>query len=203
MNSIKYTLKKTEASTLRCTVRPTHKVQYSLLLVHRPLEHELGVIRTVIHRAETVPTKTEGKEKEQNHISGELKTCGYSDWTFVKTSKKFRADRVEETKKLKSIINPYVAGTSENLRRIFDKHRIPVHFKPTNTLRHKQSNVVYAVQCSQDCTDLYTGETKQPLHIRMAQHRRANSSGQGSAVHSHLKETNHSFEDSNVNILAL
>lgn len=37
------------------------------------------------------------------------------------------------------------------------------------TPRHKQSNVVYAVQCSQECTDLYTGETKQPLHKYMAQ----------------------------------
>ena len=36
----------------------------------------------------------------------------------------------------------------------------------------------------------------------MAQHRRANSSGQDSAVHLHLKEKNHSFEDKNANILA-
>ena len=36
----------------------------------------------------------------------------------------------------------------------------------------------------------------------MAQHRRANSSGQHSAVHLHLKEKNLSFEDNNVNILA-
>lgn len=36
----------------------------------------------------------------------------------------------------------------------------------------------------------------------MAQHRRANSSGEDSAVHLHLKEKNHSFEDNNVNILA-
>ena len=31
---------------------------------------------------------------------------------------------------------------------------------------------------------------------------RANSPGQDSAVHLHLKEKNHSFEDNNVNILA-
>ena len=35
----------------------------------------------------------------------------------------------------------------------------------------------------------------------MAQHRRANSSGQDSAVYLHLKEKAHSFEDSNVHIL--
>ena len=31
--------------------------------------------------------------------------------------------------------------------------------------------VVYAVECSQDCTDLHTGEPKQPPHKQMA-HRR-------------------------------
>ncbi|TWW59183.1 RNA-directed DNA polymerase from mobile element jockey [Takifugu flavidus] len=36
----------------------------------------------------------------------------------------------------------------------------------------------------------------------MAKHRRANSSGQDSAVHLHLKESGHSFEDSQVRILA-
>ena len=93
---------------------------------------------------------------------------------------------------------------------IFDKHHIPVHFKPTNTLRqklvhpkdktprHEQSNRVHAVQFCQECTDLYTGETKQPLHNRMAQHRRADSSGQDSDVHLHLEEKNHSFEENNV-----
>ncbi len=35
----------------------------------------------------------------------------------------------------------------------------------------------------------------------MAQHRGADSSGQDSAVCSHLKESSHSFEDSNVHIL--
>ena len=36
----------------------------------------------------------------------------------------------------------------------------------------------------------------------MAQHSRANSSGKDSAVHLHLKEKNHYFQDNNVNILS-
>ncbi|XP_070401553.1 heparan sulfate 2-O-sulfotransferase 1 isoform X2 [Nothobranchius furzeri] len=56
-------------------------------------------------------------------------------------------------------------------------------------------------KCSEECPDLYIGETKQPLHKRMAQHRRATSTGQDSAVHLHLKDKGHSFEDANVHIL--
>ena len=69
------------------------------------------------------------------------------------------------------------------------------------TPRHKFSNVVYAVQCTEECSDLYIRENKQPLHRHMAQHRRASSSGQNSAVHLHFKEKGHSIEDFNVHIL--
>ena len=63
------------------------------------------------------------------------------------------------------------------------------------------SNVVYAVQRAEECSDLYIGETKQPLHRHMEQHRRATSSGQDSALLLHLKEKSHSFEVSKVHVL--
>ena len=61
----------------------------------------------------------------------------------------------------------------------------------------KQSNFVYAIQCQEECNELYIGENY-ALHKRMAQHRRATSSGQDSAVHLHLKESGPSFEESEV-----
>ena len=79
--------------------------------------------------------------------------------------------------------------------RILQKHDILVQFKPSNTLRqrlvhpkdktlrHKQSNVIYAIQSQEECNKLYIGETKQPTHKHMAQHRHATFSGQDSAVH--------------------
>ena len=105
-----------------------------------------------------------------------------------------------------------MSGVSEKLRRIFNKHHILLFFKPSNILRqklvhpkdrtpkHKKSNLVYAVQCSEECTDLYIGKTKQPLNKCMAQHRRTNSTGQDSAVYLHLKDWGHSFEDNNIHI---
>ena len=69
--------------------------------------------------------------------------------------------------------------------------------------RHKQSNIVYAIQCQDsECQEFYIGETKQPLHKRMYQHRRPSSSGvNDSAVYTHLKATNHTFEDKDVKVL--
>jgi len=71
----------------------------------------------------------------------------------------------------------------------------------TQRIKHPNTNwVVLCMQYSKDCADLFIGETKQLLHKRMAQHRRATSSGPDSAVQQHLKEKGHSFEDSNVHI---
>ena len=187
-------------------------------LLSSPLEHKLGVIRTLQHRADKVPTSTQAQEKEHKHLREALKTCGYPSWSFVKTTTRSRKNNntmgdEEKKDKRNNIVIPYVSGVSEKLRRIFNKHNIPVFFKPSNTLRQKlvhpkdrtphtqKSNLVYAVQCSQECKDQYIGETKQPLNKRMAQHRRANSSGQDSAVYLHLKEKTHSFDDNNVQIL--
>ena len=111
---------------------------------------------------------------------------------------------VREAKKTsrKHIAIPYVAGVSEKRRRILSKLDIPVHFICKNTLRqrlvhpknrtpHKLRGIVYAVQYSEECADLYIWETKQ-FHKRMAQH---GSSCQDSSVHLHLNENGHSFEE--------
>ncbi|XP_050924570.1 uncharacterized protein LOC127140827 [Lates calcarifer] len=198
--------------------KPIRTDQYLLFDSHHPLEHKIGVIRTLQHRADNVPTSSQAQGEEHMHLRDALKTCGYPTWTFLKTaagSKKKTIDVVgkEKQNKRNNIVIPYVAGLSEKLRRIFNKHSIPVYFKPGNTLKQRlvhpkdrtphthKSNLVYAVQCNEECNDLYIGETKQPLHKRMAQHRRANSSGLDSAVYLHLKEKTHSFEDNKVHIL--
>ena len=49
--------------------KPTHKDQCLLFTSHQPLEHNLGVIRTLHHWANNVPIKTEGKTHEHKHIT--------------------------------------------------------------------------------------------------------------------------------------
>ncbi|TWW53916.1 hypothetical protein D4764_0197150, partial [Takifugu flavidus] len=169
--------------TIEVYRKPTHTDQYLQFDSHHPLEHKLGVIRTLQHRAREIPTTSQGRKKEQDHIKTALKTCGYPDWAFTRTSRKrdLSKGEEEERNKRRSVSIPYLSGVSEKFRRILQKHDIP---------------------CQEECKELYIGETKQPLHRRMAQHRRATSSGQDSAVHLHLKESGHSFEDSQVRILA-
>ena len=122
---------------------------------------QTGAIQTHENRAQKVPTSTEGKQKERSYVKKALQTCGYPKWTFIKPSKRHSKKQPEmEREKQRNVVIPYMAGLSEKFRRIFQKHKIQVNFKPGQTLRqrlvhpkektprYKLSNVVYAVQCT-------------------------------------------------------
>ena len=51
-----------------------------------------------------------------------------------------RAEREEEMGNCKNFFIHYVTGTSEKLRRVFNKYHISVHLKRINTLRQKLRN---------------------------------------------------------------
>ena len=85
----KYLVRVRSLNTEVCR-KHTDTDQYLLFDSRHPPEHKLGVIKTPNQQAETVPTKTEGKEKENKHIRGALKTCGYPNWTFLENLYKIR-----------------------------------------------------------------------------------------------------------------
>ena len=135
-----------ENGTLITTVyrKPTHTDQYLAFDSHHPLQHKLGVTRTLMHRAKTVVTHEKDREVETKHLKDALKTCGYGDWTFqvaqatmtnkIKDQRQSKRDH-NKTVGRPFITIPYIRGTSEALRRVFNKHGVTVHFKPKNTLR--------------------------------------------------------------------
>ena len=63
-------------------------------------------------------------------------------------------EQPETQSQQKILAIPYIADVSEKFKRIFGKHHVPVHFKPTTTLRqrfvhpkdwtpkHNRSNIV-------------------------------------------------------------
>ena len=109
----------------------------------------------------------------------------------------------EEQEKGPLVVIPYVAGMSEDIRRVCRKFNIRVVFKSGRTLRSmltkvkdtlplgKQSNVVYRIPCS--CGQVYIGETKRRLETRLKEHRDACERGmmEKSAVAEHAWEHHH------------
>lgn len=80
----------------------------------------------------TMAKELEGDEPHQER-------CSYPGWAFLtsvkKTKQKPKKDETDTVSNIIAIL--YIAGTSEKWRRIFNKHNIPVHFKPGNTLRQR------------------------------------------------------------------
>ena len=135
--------------------KPTHTDQYLNFGSHHPIQHKLGVVRTLMDRCRNIVTEEEDRVSEEEHIKSALKKCGYPDWTFskVKTQiengpNKKNQDKPKEEKCKGSVLLPYVQGVSECIHRILLKHKIASAFKPINTLRqtlvHPKDKNAYA-----------------------------------------------------------
>ncbi len=124
------------APDLTVYCKKTHTDQYLLFDSHHPLEHKLGVVRTLCHRANSVITSDSEKEKELSHIKEALGKCGYKNWTFTKANKPSARSRGGRTASSDSprtkacITLPFVDGLSQKLRRVLKEFKIQVGFKP-------------------------------------------------------------------------
>lgn len=85
--------------------------------------------------------------RDRKHTS--LKTCSYPSWASS-SQHRCRVKKVRhQLGSLSRTNNPDVAGVSEKIRRVFSKHGIPAHFRPSHALTH---NLVHpkhklATQC--------------------------------------------------------
>lgn len=68
----------------------------------------------------------------------------------------------------------------------------------TPNIQEDYSNAVDAVQRREEGSELYIGETKQPIHRRMGQQRRSNISGPDQQFSSFWMTKGNSFDDNDV-----
>ena len=200
--------------------KPTHTDQYLNFTSNHPLEHKLGVIRTLFHRAETVITDPLTVKKEKEHITKALSKCGYPRWAFNKRQKPTEGEPArKDTQPPKGhVVLPYIKGISEALRRNFNKVGIRVSFKPTRTLRQflvapkdktekkNATGVVYMIPCQGQttkgiCKESYIGETERSLKTRFLEHRRPSSYASEVSQHIHIESPGHQVDLKEVRIL--
>ena len=192
--------------------KPTHTDQYLQFGSNQPLQHKLGVVKTLIHRCHTICSTEEAKIKELEHLQKVLAVSGYpkSAWKTATAANPPRlphrlhtADRTFKG----SVSLPYVGPVSEAVARYIRKAGVQVHLRPTNTIRAKlvhpkdkvdrldQAGVVYKIQCN-DCPDVYVGETERRLNARYKEHHRSSS-----PVGLHMEQRRHSMDESSVSVL--
>ena len=103
--------------------------------------------------------------------------------------------------------------SSEKLKRICTRLNICTVFTPAHTLKktlmkvknrvpeEKKKAVVYQVPCK-DCHQLYTGESKRTLKVRLTEHRRAvQKSDVNNGIAVHVANTSHSIDWQNARVV--
>ena len=206
------TVRKSNGSlTFKVYRKPTHTDQYLSFDSNQPLQHKLGVIRTLYHRADTIVTDPEDRKAEKEHIKKALSVCGYPEWAFQITkngeASKEPSPESSTSKSWAKVNIPYVPGVTESLQRLFRKHGVQAHAKPFNKVRSivvspkdkvdptERCDTVYHIKCA-DCPATYTGESSQPLRERLKQHKRVSS-----VVGLHIRDTKHSIDWDNTKVL--
>ena len=189
--------------------KATHTDQYLQFDSHQPLQHKLGVIRTLHHRANKICSEG-NKEAEMIHLKKVLAVSGYTKaaWNTATSGSKTRGNQAtQRTTTTGYITLPYVGTISDALARTIRPYGIQVHHKPSNTIRSRlvrpkdkvdkleKANVVYRIEC-QECSVKYIGETERQLGKRVKEHRRAPS-----PVALHMQQHQHTFTDEEVSVL--
>ena len=183
--------------------KPTHTDQNLSMDSHHPLQHKLGVIRTLEHRAKTLVTDPEDKVTELQTIKRVLGFFGYkrSHFAIANANKppSWNTQDSPASSMKGSVTIPYARGVSEGLRRVITKGGVGVHFKPRNTLREhlvspkdkfkkeERCHTVYEHSCK-TCAASYIGETKSPLGVRSSEHKR-----EPSPIAIHARITGHNI----------
>ena len=199
--------------------KPTHTDQYLNFYSNHPIQHKLGVIRTLYDRAFAVVTDPADREAELDYVDNALRRCDYPEWALKEARAKLFAGRAqpsaepaaavtsattEKTRHPNRVSLPYVEGLSDKLRRIFITHGVSVSIKPENKLRsilvHPKdksgkgdiAGSIYYIPCEgggQSCQETYVGETGRSLWTRFLEHKRP-SSVDKSEVAKHLHVDN-------------
>ena len=156
--------------------KPTHTNRYLHFESHHPT-HMKRVVRCLHDRAREISTQ-DNLQKEVDHLARVLKQNGYPanficDAPAPPTQETADVNSPEEEQEKGPLVMiPYVAGMSEDIRRVCREFNIIV-VKSGGTLRSmltkvkdrlplgKQSKVVYRIPCS--CGQVYIGKTKQRL----------------------------------------
>ena len=190
--------------------KPTHTDQYLQFDSNQPLQHKLGVIKTLYHRCNTICTTQENKLREIEHLQKVLSISGYtrSAWvTATRPKRKIATPPKKERNTKGSITLPYVGNMSNAIARIIRKAGVQVHLRPHNTVRshlvhpkdkikkEDKAGVVYHIQCS-ECDSHYIEETERKLKKRIQEHHRSSS-----PVGHHTQEFQHSFSETEVAVL--
>ncbi|KAI8487986.1 hypothetical protein Bbelb_344340 [Branchiostoma belcheri] len=123
--------------------KETHTNHYLLWSSNHPVHQKLGIVRTLMHRANTLIEDHTLRAAEKEKVRDALRHCGYPEWALkegdnnLTNGKKRNKDRTSENKErhpASYAVLPYNKGVTERLKRAYSKHN------PTLKAGHRVTN---------------------------------------------------------------
>ena len=93
--------------------KPTHTDQYLAFDSHHPAAHKRAVVRTLMCRAETLPSSGVSHVQEEERIQDSLQWNGYPAAFITKHTLPQQGQRSEEQAARASVTIPYIHGVSQ------------------------------------------------------------------------------------------
>ncbi|XP_078614276.1 uncharacterized protein LOC144883555 [Branchiostoma floridae x Branchiostoma japonicum] len=171
--------------------KETHTDHYLQWSSNHPVQQKLGIVRTLMHRANTLIKDPALRVAEKEKVKDALRQCGYPEWALREgdnnsnKGKKQKGSHTEEKAPPASYaVLPYMKGVTERLKRAFAKHNVSLYSKPGYTLRNalvrpkdpllpsEKCGVIYKVAC-EECGEVYVGETERSLGERTMEHQKS------------------------------
>ncbi|CAH8464949.1 unnamed protein product [Schistosoma rodhaini] len=164
--------------------KSTHSERYLDFDSAHALCTKVTVVKNLINRSLKLVTDKEDQQYELNRILSTLRDNNYPKEFLKKIVRKERKAKLQCVQKdwKSTVVIPYRSETSEEIKRILNKHDIRVYFRTCDTIRsslvkvkdrlpkEEQQNIVYEINC-QDCNAAYVGETSRQLKVRLKEHK--------------------------------
>ncbi len=102
------------------------------------MEHKMGVIRTLKHRANTIITKEEDKEEEVQHIKKVFSIANYSKWAWQAPERRKLNPHPNQRDHIRPkghVTIPYVQGITEPISRLIGKAGVTAYTQPHTIIR--------------------------------------------------------------------
>ncbi len=198
--------------------KPTHTDKYLSYNSHHPVSHKKSVAKTLLQRAEHLPSNSDSQANEREYVLNILRKNNYPK-DFLKNCLNPSACRNQNNSEGDTSIKgyavvPYIQGVTEPIKRILSNCNIKVALKPYLTLGHifakpkdpiptnQKTHAVYSIPCN-DCEKEYLGESKRQFDTRLKEHQKAVSTlNKGkSALAEHVCDTKHAIAWENSKII--
>ena len=152
---------------------PTHTDKYLAFDSNRLICYKKSVAKTLLRRADFLPSSFDSKTAEKKFVSNVLKANAYTK-TFLcncQTPVTISSTPDEREPANSFAVIPYIQGVTEPIKRVLNSHNVKVAQKPFKCFGHifakpkdpvtkeQRTDAIYSIPCN-DCDNEYRGGSK-------------------------------------------